>query len=419
MNNRAINGDSAPLVIVGGGLVGSALALALARNGIACTMVSGANHSDALSDTRPLALAESSRQVLMMLGCWADVARQAEPIRHIIVSERGAFSKVRLHASDVGREAFGHVTEARHVVGALDAALAQTPDVHCMYGARLVDSGVDKGSRWCDVTIDEQTSRLHAPLVIGADGGGSALRVIAGVKTSTVAFDHVALTARVMPRKSHQGIAYERFTGEGPLALLPMRGGYCGLVWCMDPAKAERRMAMSDSDFAAELGSEFGPWLGGFRGVQARRHFELQATHAQRLTAERLALIGNAADQLHPVAGQGLNLALRDVARVIKSLRAAKVSNEDPGAVSVLESFASGALGDHIRVGRSTDFLARGFAMPLVPIVALRRSAMGALALLPALRRRLAEAAMGLESLPPLESLRPLESLPAVEAGPE
>lgn len=402
MTHAQATGATAPVLIAGGGMVGSALALALARAGVASTLVDSATAGASHRDPRPIALSRGSRHILQSLGVWAPVAQAAESIERIVVSERGAFPKVRLRADEARIEAFGHVLPAGEVARVLDEVLADESGVRRIHAGRVTASEADGEHRWCHLEVDGAEQRIETQLVVAADGGTSSLRDMAGIRARTVAFGQTAITAAVTPRRPHRRTAHERFTRDGPLALLPLRGGDLGLVWCMSHAQAETRAALDERAFLDQLEDWAGPWCGGFTTTSPRFAFPLTATHAKRVTAPRLLLVGNAANQLHPVAGQGLNLALRDVARACALIAGAARNGGDAGAADALRAHDRAGRSDRCRTAAATNALARGFTADLAPAVAIRRTGLAALAASALLRRGFTEAAMGIDMLPAL-----------------
>jgi 2-octaprenyl-6-methoxyphenol hydroxylase len=391
-----------PIVVAGAGLTASAMALALGQAGHRCALIS--RPESTAGDRRPIALSESSRRILAELGAWEGLAPHAEPIEHIVVSEQGAFSKVRLHACDARVAAFGFVAEARHIHASLTKALGSCPNLIRHEVADVLACESREDSRWCRYRTDDGVLETRSTLLIAADGHGSKVRDLSGMQTLQRDHDQVALTARVQPRGKHERRAFERFTPEGPLALLPMRGGDCGLVWCMSHRSAERRAALTSAQFARELNLASGGQLGGVRNVEARAAFELRTRHAPHVASERLVLIGNAANQLHPVAGQGLNLGLRDVAALADVLGRSD-AEADPGALIVTDGYVAARYEDHRRIRGATDGLVSLFSTRAAPVAIARRAGLAVLGALPVLQARLARRAMGL-GLEPLTPSR-------------
>lgn len=395
-----------PVAVAGGGLVGMSLALALARAGVRVALVEASPASsldDAGYGARPIALSQGSRRILAALGVWDAIAASATPIVRIHVSDRGHFGFARLGAHDLGVDALGYVLAAAELERALRSQLADLDAVHLLCPATVDDVDAVNGAtaRVHIAAADTGTTprgarRLQARLVVVCDGGRSPLRERLGVPVSERDYGQWAVTARVEARCAHQGVAYERFTTEGPLALLPMQARSCGLVWSVGADSAEQLVTLDDAAFLAALGRQFGTRLGGFVAAGARSAFPLSLITATRIVGERLAMIGNAANHLHPVAGQGLNLGLRDAEALAEMVAASLRDGGDPGDAALLARYAADRRRDQSRVLRVTDALVRVFSNAFAPLVAARAVGLLAFDLLPPLKRGFARHAMGL-----------------------
>lgn len=439
------------VVIVGGGAAGSVLALALAglplkvclleaRPPIAVaggTAVAGASpRSDAAANSdaaaqaatavagagatrrppgppaaaRCTALADASQRILATLGVWPGVRGGATPIREIHVSDRGHFGSTCLEARREGVAALGYVVENDPFVTVLWQQLQQraaapaatgvkATGVTCRAPARLVDASVTaEEARVQIVAGGENTARtLRCSLLVAADGGRSPLREHLGIDTRVHAYRQHAIVANVVPERFHEHRAFERFTDSGPLALLPLSGGRCNLVWSVWQDDAQALLQLDDAAFLAALQRAFGYRLGRLREVTPRRAFPLlRAQVPAQALPPRVALIGNAAISVHPVAGQGLNLGLRDAAALAEVLGDALAEGErDVGAARVLASFEQERAPDRRRVTLATDALVRLFTQPFLPVSVARSLGLIGLDLLPVAKSAFARAAMG------------------------
>lgn len=390
------------VAIAGGGLVGTTLALALARADVDVTLIEASEaQSDAETETgygsRPIALSQGSRRILDALGAWDCIAGAVTPITRIHVSDRGHFGFARLGAEDFGVDALGYVVSAARLARALDSALASAATVRALRPARVVEIEHDRSEcvRLC-VAGDDAQSRVQAALMVLCDGGRSPLREQLGVRASARDYGQWAVTARVEPRCAHRGVAYERFTADGPLALLPMDGDRCGLVWSVDADTGERLQSADDDAFLRTLTRQFGMRLGGFVSTGPRSAFPLNLVTASRVVGERLAVIGNAANHLHPVAGQGLNLGLRDAAVLAEVASVAIREGGDPGDAAVLARYAEWRRRDQRLVARATDALVRLFSNRFAPLVIARDIGLVVFDVLPAAKRHFGRHAMGL-----------------------
>ncbi len=391
-----------PVLIAGGGPVGSTLALALARAGVAVTLLDAAPPDAAVAaDARPIALAASSARILQTLGVWPAIAARACPIRTVHVSQRGCFGAVRLRADEQGVPALGHVVDAASIARALEPALDACAGLTRVRPAAVRDASAAGDALRVGFEAADGWRTADTRLLVAADGGRSALRDLLGVTARTREYGQCAVVCNVVPERAHDAVAWERFTPDGPVALLPLADGRCGVVWSLPEEQAARVAALDDDGFLAALQDAFGTRMGRLREATARHAFPLTLVRASTLTAPRAVLIGNAANQLHPVAGQGLNLGLRDAATLAELVADAVRGGEDPGAPELLADYARRRAADHAGVVRFTDALARVFSVRLPLAAPLRAAGLLALDLLPPAGRALARRSMGLAGRQP------------------
>jgi 2-octaprenyl-6-methoxyphenol hydroxylase len=379
------NQASTDVLIVGGGPVGATLALALAQGSegggpLAVTVLEAQQDFSALPDARTLALSHGSRLILERIGIWQQLSNPT-PITRIHVSQRGAFGRAVLSAEDASMPALGYVLNYADLQQALHAALAQAPvryltgttveEVHPNADAPSVACGRDGGRR----TI---TGRLLAI----ADGGRS-LGSLPGVKRESRDYGQCAVVCQVRTERSHDGLAYERFTPQGPAALLPYQDRYA-LVWTASPQQAEEMLAWDDATFLARLHAHFGDRQGRFVWAGKRASFPLSLKTSKPLTLPRTVLVGNAAQTLHPVAGQGFNIGLRDAWELAQGIL--NVPRERIGDAAMLAAYASGRRLDTGGGIFFTDLLVRGFSNDLPVLREARAAALSALDLLPPLK---------------------------------
>ena len=398
--------DSYEIAIAGGGLVGMTLAVALGRTRIPVALIEARvaqGRGDSGYDSRPIALSQSSRRILDALGVWDSLAAIVTPITRIHVSDRGHFGFARLNAEDCNVDALGYVVAAAELGRSLEAALGSTDRVRVLRAVAVEDVERDHSpvarlriAAAGDPPAHGLPSHIEAKLMVLCDGGRSALRERLGISVSERDYGQWGITARVEARCAHGGVAYERFTAAGPMALLPMHGNDCGLVWSMDAALAERLMTLDDDGFVCALTEQFGMRLGGFVATGPRSRFPLHLITATEVVGKRLAIIGNAANHLHPVAGQGLNLGLRDAAALAEIVSAASREGRDAGDPSVLAGYAEWRRRDQKIVSRATDALVRLFSNRFAPLVTARGLGLLAFDLFPPAKRRFGNVAMGL-----------------------
>lgn len=363
------------VAIVGGGLVGASLALALAPTGLKTALIEGvapdANAQPSFDD-RTTALGNGTRRSFEALGIWSQVAPKAAPIRRIHVSDAGRFGFARLEASEHGIDAFGYVVTNRVLGTALRAAMTTLPDLELRMPAKCTGVALHEGD--VELATEPAASPLRARLVVAADGADSKVRTAAGLVATLEDYRQVAIVGHVRSSRPADGTAYERFTPEGPFAVLPLFDGAYGVVWTLAPEAAERVLALSDKDYLAALQGEFGWRIGRLLSVGQRNAYPLRLSRAETLTGQRVVLIGNAAQGLHPVAGQGFNLGLRDAATLAELLAEAvrrDGSRADVGSPAILREFASRRVADRDGVTRFTDGLVKlfGDTRPGVPLL--------------------------------------------------
>jgi 2-octaprenyl-6-methoxyphenol hydroxylase len=388
------------LAIVGGGLVGASLALALQegaqargwRIALIEPFTPGAGYQPSY-DARSTALSYGTHQIYQQLGLWQRIAQHAEPIMQIHVSDRGRFAAARLNAQDEGVPALGYVVENAWLGECLWQAL--DPQVVTWYSPAEVSrmQVSDGGYR---LTLNDQSS-LHCELAILADGGRSGLREQLGIGVSHAPYGQSALIANVSPEHGHSGQAFERFTEHGPMALLPLADNRCALVWTRVSSDAERLLALDDRAFLAELQQAFGYRLGALRQVGARHLYPLALIEAQEQVRPHLVVLGNAAHSLHPIAGQGYNLSLRDTLALAQTLLG---SDAPLGDFATLQRYVQSQKGDQQLTVGFSDQVTRLFGSDEPLLATGRNLGLLGLDLLPPAKRWFARQAMGLGTRP-------------------
>ncbi|MCX8049261.1 MAG: 2-octaprenyl-6-methoxyphenyl hydroxylase [Methylohalobius sp.] len=385
------------VLIVGGGLTGASLALALAELGLNISLaeaVSVRERCDSSGGERALALAKGSVGIFSRLGIWPNLCERATPIRHIHISDRGHFGKTRLNASDLGVDAFGQVLLAKDLERVLAEACAKK-GIEILCPARLIKLEVRFNAVEASLIQNGQRLIRRARLLVAADGGKSQVRRWVGIGQTTHDYGQTAVIGTVYPESPKLFTAFERFTATGPLALLPLPRGRSALIWTLPHKEACSIQAMPLKQFEQHLQEAFGWKLGRLHLDSPLYGFPLRLIRAERLFAERVALVGNAAHQLHPVAGQGLNLGLRDVAVLARLLVKHLKRGGDPGAFTVLERYAKLRSYDHDRIIGFSHALALWFTPTVLPLVLTRNLGLLALDLWPLGKRLLVEQAMG------------------------
>lgn len=388
------------VLIIGGGMVGASLALALQHSGLRLGVIEAVAYGSAQQpsyDDRTVALAYGSRRIFAAMEVWQRLeTRGVTPIKRIHISDRGHFGVARLDARKAGVEALGYVIENRVLGAVLTEMMTAAKNMTLVCPAEM--QGVEFTAEAARVTVVQagEHRTLSTRLLVAADGGRSAVRAMLGIATRRVEYDQCAVVTNITTARAHDGTAYERFTASGPLALLPMSDNRCSVVWSLPPAEAERMLALGDNEFLQRLRACFGDRLGAFVKTGTRQSYPLALTRVAEHVRPRLALIGNAAHTLHPVAGQGFNLGLRDVAVLAQVLTEAQATGGDIGDLSILQHYADWRRRDNLAVSTFTDGLVRVFSNAFPPLVVARNLGLLALDLVPPIKRSLLRRTMGL-----------------------
>ena len=393
---KSLSNEIFDVVVVGGGFVGITLALALARGGVRTALIDAATAGAEATPSRPIALAEGSRRILEGLGLWNEISAGATPIRAVHVSDRGRFGFARLKASDYGVDALGYVSDAGEIGAVLGRVLDAAPEVTVFKPCSVHQLQFLEERVRVECASAEGSLSLDTRLLAAADGGQSVVRRLSGIQARERDWEQSAITATVKTRFDHGGVAYERFTADGPVALLPMGRRRSGLVWTLPHERAEALMARDDASFLEALGETFGTRLGAFTEAGARTRHRLHSAHSRLAVKPRLALAGNAANHLHPVAGQGLNLGLRDAAILAEIVVDASRRGDDPGALATLKRYADWRRVDQRSTSQFTEAVVRLFSNDSVPLALLRDAGLVGLDSFSFLKRTLSRHAMGL-----------------------
>lgn len=387
------------LLIIGGGMAGASLACALAGQPLRIALIEAipaTSDSSPSYDDRAIALAYGSRRIFETMGVWPVVAPHATPIKHIQVSDRGRFGTTRLDAKREGVDALGYVVLGRDLGQALWQRLAQVDNLTVFCPAQLTGLRMEADAACATVQQNGQSRELRTTLVVAADGGKSSVRDWLGIRADSHDYGQTAIIANVTPDKPLLHTAFERFTEHGPIAVLPIDQGRYGVVWAHPHHAVGEVMGLTDAQFLARLQGEFGYRLGRLVKVGQRHAYPLHLLYAKEQVRPRLALIGNAAHTLHPIAGQGFNLGIRDVAALAEVIAHTLRDGGDIGALSVLQHYAQWREQDHARMIGFTNGLVRLFSSSHPALAAARGLGLSALQISPQLQRLLNRHAMGL-----------------------
>jgi 2-octaprenyl-6-methoxyphenol hydroxylase len=389
------------ILIVGGGLNGPALALALAQGGLSVTVIDARPapaRTERGFDGRAYALAIASRRLLTVLGVWPRVADKAQPINQIKASDglagQGAAPFfLTFDAAEIEEGPMGFLLEDRFLYAAFLAAMAEEPNITVLSGETVAAQEITATT--ASVTLASGRT-LTGCVLIGCDGRGSGTAARAGIPRTGWGYGQTALVTAVAHEKPHHGIAHQFFMPEGPLAILPLPGNRSSIVWSETEANAIDIQALSDEDYLAALRPRFGDFLGDIALAGDRFTYPLSLSLATRFVAPRLALVGDAAHGVHPIAGQGLNLGLRDVGALAQVLIEAQRRGEDIGAVDVLERYQRWRRFDATTLALGMDAVNRLFSNDNPILRAARDVGLGVVNAMPGLRRGFIRQAAGL-----------------------
>ena len=420
------------ILIIGGGLVGASLAAALARSSLSVALVEAklpADEAHSSFDSRTVALTDNARRIFRAMGVWDSLGARACAIREILVCERGGFGMAHLRAHDVGCDALGHVVANRDLGRALYQVIRQTDSVRVFCPARVDAVAVRGDSVVAEIQCADGVRRICARLAVRADGvvvnksdvrsdeqrdarsdaqsgeqsdkqsdsqSGERSNEQRNQQSDKQSDAQSAIVGIVRADCAHDGRAYERFTAEGPIALLPYTDSRRAFVWTCAPRMAATRMALTDDAFIAALQSAFGDRAGNFIEVGARRCYPLSRARRRESIGARTVIIGNAAHTLHPVAGQGFNLGLRDVAVLAEMLCDAALRGDDVGALPLLQRYARARSAEVARVCAFTDGLLNVFAGSSRWLRLARNVGLLGVELLPPVKRALLRRTMGM-----------------------
>lgn len=391
------------LIIVGGGLNGPVLALAAAQAGMRVALIDPAP-ADAPTnfDGRSYAISKGSQRLLANVGLWPDLAPHAQAMQHIKVSDARpgqppAPQVLHFQADEIEDTPMGYMVEDRHLRTAFARALPGHP--HITRHQATVTAQITDGPN-ATVTLDTGDT-VTGRVIIGCDGRRSGVAERAGIKRTGWPYGQMGVVCTLAHERPHNGTAHQMFLPSGPLAILPLTENRCSIVWSETDARARELDAMNDDDFMATLRPVFGDFLGDISLIGPRFIYPLGFTLAQSFVAPRLALVGDAAHGMHPIAGQGLNAGLRDVAALMDVLTEARARGEDIGTLPVLERYQQARRFDVTRLMMATDGFNRLFSNDNALLRGLRDLGLGAVNALPPLRRAFIREAAGVSGTLP------------------
>ncbi len=396
--------DRADVIILGGGLIGLALASALDASGVSAVVIDPADpeqRTGAAFDGRTSAVSSSSMRMLDAIGVADHLPEPGCPIRRISVADGLEPGGLQFEPDD--DEPLGWMHENRNLRAALRARAESGRDAWIVWKARV--SEVDRGDHAVALTLADGR-KFSAPLLVAADGRNSPMREAAGIRVAQWKYDHRAIVSVVRHELAHDNVAYEIFYPTGPFALLPMTddkdGHRSAIVWSVTEADAAGWLSLADTDFAAEAEAAMGGFLGRIAMLAPRSSYPLGFHHAAQMTAKRLALAGDAAHAIHPIAGQGLNLGFRDAAALAQVVVEGARLGMDLGDRQLLDRYQQWRSLDALSVAFATDSLTRIYGIPGKTASAIRRFGMGLVGRISPLRNRLMDEARGTSGELPL-----------------
>lgn len=390
--------DHCDVTIVGGGIVGSTLALILANAGLHTLVVESITteklNKQALSK-RTLVLAYSSRLIFETLGLWQEFEPYACPIHNIHVSDRGKFGTSQIRAVEEKVPALGYVLPAGKINAILHNAVLQHSHITVQQPATYLAHHQEGTNITVQIQKEGLTTSVDCELLVAADGQESAVRKFLNIKLKRKEYDQTAIFCDVALKRAHQNIAYERFTDQGPLAILPLLDKQGAVIWTLPTLEAQKFQKLNDREFLQALQGKFGYRLGKFLSCGERKSVPLTLTTVSQQVKAGIVLVGNAAHTLHPVAGQGLNLGLRDIASLGQEVVQAKRNGKCLGDLLVLNEYLAKRQSDQNKIINLTHSLVSVFSTTLLPVMLARMSGLVVLDRLAVLKNNLARTTLG------------------------
>jgi 2-octaprenyl-6-methoxyphenol hydroxylase len=384
------------VIIVGSGIIGASLALILAKTDFNVAIIEAAPLAKDLAHQpdKTIVLAHSSQIIFKMMGIWEQVAPNACAIQEIHVSDQGHFGGAQIKAEQEQIPALGYVVSAKAISLTLQQAINH-PRITLFQPARFISYKYEDNHTLVTLTQDNISKTLKAKLLVGCDGQSSAVRTFLKIPATHYDYEQVALISHVQLKRPHQNIAYERFTQQGPLAFLPLRNQESAVIWTVSQQRASQLINLSSLEFKNALQKNFGYRLGKFLSCSKPVMINLQLVTCTKQIAPGAVLLGNAAHTLHPVAGQGLNLGLRDLAILAEEITAARRNKQALGDLNLLENYLARRQVDQEKIINFTHSLIGIFSNSLLPMVLARNIGLVLLDRVSSLKKLLTRRALG------------------------
>lgn len=389
------------LVIVGGGIVGLTLASALKDSGLKILLIEAKVASAAVAKGQAYAVHMLSALIYKGIGIWDKILPQIAKYRQVRLSDADYPGVVEFETSDLGTPELGYVAEHQALLEPLQEFVHNCPNVTYLCPAEVVSTNYHQDVATIEIKIADQLRTVRSKLVVAADGSRSPIRQAAGIKTHGWKYWQSCIVAFVKPEKPHNNTAYERFWPSGPFAILPLPGNRCRIVWTAPHEEAKALCALNDEQFLQELSQRFGQQMGKLELLGDRFVFQVQLMQSDRYVLPRLALVGDAAHNCHPVGGQGLNLGIRDVAALAQVIQKAHQAGEDIGNIRVLKRYERWRQIENLTILGFTDMLDRMFSNQFPPVVFVRRLGLWFLRTVPALKVFMLKLMIGLKGRTP------------------
>ncbi|MDJ0734378.1 MAG: FAD-dependent hydroxylase [Nostocaceae cyanobacterium] len=361
------------LVIVGGGITGLTLASALKDSGISVLLIEARVASAAVAKGQAYAIHMLSALIYQGIGVWDKILPQIETYRHVRLSDADYPGVVEFATTDLGTPDLGYVAEHGALLYPLQEFVKDCQNVTYVCPAEVVDTQYHKDFVGVQLKINGEMCTVRSKLLVAADGSKSRIRQGAGIKTKGWKYWQSCIVAFVKPEKPHNHTAYEKFWSSGPFAILPLPGNRCRIVWTAPHEEAKALCALDDKEFLQELTKRFGTQMGKLELLGERFIFQVQLMQSDRYALHRLALVGDAAHNCHPVGGQGLNLGVRDVAALAQVIKEAHQEGKDIGDIKILKGYERWRRQENLAILGFTDLLDRMFSNNFLPLVLVRR----------------------------------------------
>jgi 2-octaprenyl-6-methoxyphenol hydroxylase len=361
------------LVIVGGGIVGLTLTAALKDSGLNILLIEARVASAAVAKGQAYAVHMLSAQIFQGIGLWDKILPNVAKYNRVRLSDADYPDVVNFQTTDLGTPELGFVAEHYALLEPLQEFVQSCPNVTILCPAEVVSTQNERDIVTINIKIGDENRIIRSKLLVAADGSKSPIRQAAGIKTKGWKYWQSCIVAFVKPEKSHNNTAYEKFWSSGPFAILPLPGNRCRIVWTAPHEEAKALCALNDQEFLAELTKRYGQQMGKLELLGDRFIFQVQLMQSDRYVLPRLALIGDAAHNCHPVGGQGLNLGIRDAAALAEIIQTAHKHRQDIGNISILKQYESWRKKENLAILGFTDLLDRVFSNNLLPIVIIRR----------------------------------------------